>query len=258
MKVVIFAGGLGTRISEETEIRPKPMVEIGGKPIIWHILKSYSQYGHNDFIICLGYKGYMIKEYFMNYYLHNSDITIGLGDNKVEVHNTLSESFKVTLVETGLSTKTAGRLKKVEQYIGKEDFMLTYGDGVSDVNINELVSFHQKHKKIATVTAVQPEARFGAMDISGEGQVNHFKEKPAGDGKWVNGGFFVLKPQVFDYLKTDMDQVMWEDEPMEKLTNSGQLMAYKHKGFWKPMDALRDKIELETLWQTNQAKWKNW
>lgn len=258
MKVVIFAGGLGTRISEETEIRPKPMVEIGGKPILWHILKMYSHYGHNDFIICLGYKGYMIKEYFMNYYLHNSDITIGLGNNKVDVHNTVSESFNVTLVETGLSTKTAGRLKKVQKYIGDEDFMLTYGDGVSDVNINELLSFHQKHQKIATVSAVQPEARFGAMDISDKGEVKHFKEKPAGDGKWVNGGFFVLKSQVFDYLKEDMDNVMWEDQPMEKLTTDGQLMAYKHKGFWKPMDALRDKIELETLWQTNQAKWKNW
>ena len=258
MKVVIFAGGLGTRISEETDVRPKPMVEIGGKPILWHIMKMYNQFGHNDFIICLGYKGYMIKEYFMNYYLHNSDITIELHSNKVDVHNTATESFNVTLVETGLSTKTAGRLKKVQQYIGNEDFMLTYGDGLSNVDLDELLRFHQQHKKIATVTAVQPEARFGAMEILGDGMVKHFKEKPTGDGKWVNGGFFVLSPKVFDYLEGDLDAVMWEDDPMMQLTRDAQLMAYKHHGFWKPMDALRDKIELESLWHNNQAKWKTW
>jgi glucose-1-phosphate cytidylyltransferase len=258
MKVVIFAGGLGTRISEETETRPKPMVNIGGKPILWHIMKIYSQFGFNDFIICLGYKGYMIKEYFMHYYLHNSDITIEVGSNKLEVLNTNTESFKVTLVETGLNTKTAGRLKKVKKYIGDEDFMLTYGDGVADINISELLAFHQKHGKIATVTAIQPEARFGGMVLDKDGKVVHFKEKPAGDGKWINGGFFVLKPAVFKYLEKDMEEVMWEDAPMETLANEGQLVAYRHQGFWKCMDAMRDKIELESLWQNNQAKWKTW
>jgi glucose-1-phosphate cytidylyltransferase len=258
MKVVIFAGGLGTRISEETETRPKPMVEIGGKPILWHIMKMYSKYGYNDFIICLGYKGYLIKEYFMHYYLHNSDISIELSSNKVDIHYTATESFNVTLVDTGLSTKTAGRLKRVQKYIGNEDFMLTYGDGVSDVDLGSLLSFHKAHGKLATVTAVQPEARFGAMEISEEGTVRNFKEKPIGDGKWINGGFFVLSPEVFKYLDGDMDETMWEDDPMESLTNDGQLMAYKHRSFWKCMDALRDKMELESLWQNNQAKWKTW
>lgn len=258
MKVVIFAGGLGTRISEETDIRPKPMVEIGGKPILWHIMKMYSQYGFNDFIICLGYKGYLIKEYFMHYYLHNSDITIELNSNKVDVHYTATESFNVTLVDTGLSTKTAGRLKRVQKYIGNDDFMLTYGDGVSDVKLDELLQFHRQHGKIATVTAVQPEARFGAMEIDDSGLVKNFKEKPIGDGKWINGGFFVLSPEVFRYLDEDMDEVMWEDAPMEHLTRDGQLVAYKHRSFWKCMDALRDKIELEQLWKSNEAKWKNW
>jgi glucose-1-phosphate cytidylyltransferase len=258
MKVVIFAGGLGTRISEETDTRPKPMVEIGGKPILWHIMKMYSQHGFNDFIICLGYKGYLIKEYFMHYYLHNSDISIELNSNKVEAHYTATESFNVTLVDTGLSTKTAGRLKKVQKYIGAEDFMLTYGDGVSDVDLTDVLAYHRKHGKIATVTAVQPEARFGAMEISDQGMVKNFKEKPIGDGKWINGGFFVLSPKVFNYLEGDMDEVMWEDRPMEDLTNDGELMAYKHNSFWKCMDALRDKLELESLWQTKQAKWKTW
>lgn len=258
MKVVIFAGGLGTRISEETDVRPKPMVEIGGKPILWHIMKNYSEYGFNDFIICLGYKGYVIKEYFMHYYLHNSDITIELNSNKVQVHYTATEAFNVTLLETGLSTKTAGRLKQVEQYIDNEDFMLTYGDGVSNVNLKELLNYHKMHGKIATVTAVQPEPRFGAMDIGEQGRVNSFKEKPKEDSMWINGGFFVLSPTVFNYLQGDVDEVMWEDNPMERLANDGQLMAYRHKGFWKCMDALRDKIELETLWRNNQAEWKNW
>lgn len=258
MKVVIFAGGLGTRISEETETRPKPMVEIGGKPVLWHIMKIYSQYGFNDFIICLGYKGYMIKEYFMHYFLHNSDITIELGNNKVEVHGSNTESFKVTLVETGQQTKTAGRLKQVQKYIGNEEFMLTYGDGVSDVNIKELLAYHKKHNKIATVTAVQMDARFGGMDLAENGDVVSFREKAKDESKWINGGFFVLKPEVFTYLEGDMNEMMWEDEPLEKLTHDGQLTAYRHKGFWKPMDALRDKIELESLWQSNQAKWKIW
>ncbi len=258
MKVVLFAGGLGTRIAEETETRPKPMVEIGGKPILWHIMKIYSHYGFNDFIICLGYKGYLIKEYFMHYYLHNSDITIELGSNKVDVHHSKIEQFKVTLVDTGLETKTAGRLKRIEKYIGNEDFMLTYGDGVADINLNELKDFHKQHGKIATVTAVQPEARFGGLEISEEGSVTTFKEKPKGDGKWINGGFFVLKPEVFKYLDGNMDNIMWEDKPMENLANDHQLMAYKHQGFWKCMDAMRDKLELEDLWQSNQAKWHTW
>ena len=258
MKVVILAGGLGTRIAEETETRPKPMVEIGGKPILWHIMKGYSHFGFNDFIICLGYKGYLIKEYFMHYYMHNSDITIELGSNKVDIHFTNAESFKVTLVDTGLSTKTAGRLKRVRKYLGDEDFMLTYGDGVADVNLQELVQFHRSHGKVATVTAIQPEARFGGMELGQDGQVESFKEKPKGDGKWINGGFFVLKPSVFDFLEGNMDDIMWEDGPMEKLANSRQLMAYKHQGFWKCMDAMRDKLELEALWHNNHAKWKIW
>lgn len=258
MKVVIFAGGLGTRLAEETDTRPKPMVEIGGKPILWHIMKAYSTYGFDEFIICLGYKGFLIKEYFMQYYLHNSDITIELGNNKLDVHYTAAESFKVTLVDTGLNTKTAGRLKRVQKYIGNEDFMLTYGDGVADINLNELLSFHQSHGKIATVTAVQPEARFGGMDLGKDGTVLNFKEKPKGDGKWINGGFFVLKPEVFNYLAGDMDDVMWEDAPLEKLSKEQQLRAFRHQGFWKCMDAMRDKLELESLWQSNEAKWKVW
>lgn len=258
MKVVIFAGGLGTRISEETDVRPKPMVEIGGKPILWHIMKIYSSYGFNDFIICLGYKGYVIKEYFMNYFLHNSDLTIDIANNKVEVHGSTSEAFKVTLVETGIDTKTAGRLKAVQKYLGNEDFMLTYGDGVSDVNIKELVDFHKAQNKIATVTSIQLDARFGGMDVAEDGNVLSFKEKAKDESKWINGGFFVLKSDVFKYLDGDMRHVMWEDEPLEKLTNDKQLVAFKHKGFWKPMDALRDRIELEELWKTNNAKWKVW
>lgn len=258
MKVVIFAGGLGTRISEETDTRPKPMVEVGGKPVLWHIMKIYSHYGFNDFVICLGYKGYVIKEYFMHYFLHNSDITIELGSNKVEVHGTNTESFKVTLVDTGQNTKTAGRLKQVRKYLGDEDFMLTYGDGVSDVDIDSLLNFHKKHNKIATVTAVQMDARFGGMDVGQHGVVTSFREKAKDESKWINGGFFVLKPQVFDYMEGDMSDMMWEDEPLEKLAVDGQLVAFQHKGFWKCMDALRDKLELEALWQTNQAKWKIW
>lgn len=258
MKVVIFAGGLGTRISEETDTRPKPMVEIGGKPILWHIMKIYSHYGFNDFIICLGYKGYVIKEYFMNYFLHNSDVTIDLTNNKTEIHGTSSEPFKVTLVETGLNTKTAGRLKQVQKYIGNEDFMLTYGDGVCDVNLKDLLSFHKSHGKTATVTAIQMDARFGGMKVNASGEVTAFKEKSKDDGKWINGGYFVLKPEVFSYLEGDMNDVMWEDAPLENLTNADQLIAHQHKGFWRCMDALRDKIDLENLWKSNDAKWKVW
>jgi len=258
MKVVIFAGGLGTRISEETDIRPKPMVEIGEKPILWHIMKIYSHFGFDEFIICLGYKGYVIKEYFMHYYMHNSDVTIELKSNKQEVHYTNAESFKVTLVDTGLNTKTAGRLKRIKKYIGNEDFMLTYGDGVADIDINKLLEFHKSHGKVATVTAVQPESRFGKMELLGDGGVDFFKEKPKGEDKWINGGFFVLNPQVFKYLEDNMDEVMWEDGPMFHLANDKELVAYRHEGFWKCMDALRDKIELELLWQKNEAKWKIW
>ncbi len=258
MKVVIFAGGLGTRISEETDVRPKPMVEIGGKPILWHIMKTYSHYGYNDFIICLGYKGYVIKEYFMNYFLHNSDISIDLGNNKMEVLGTKSDNFKVTLVDTGLNTKTAGRLQQIKKYIANEDFMLTYGDGVCDVDINELVKFHQKNNRIVTLTAIQLDARFGGMALNEEGEVDVFREKAKDDGKWINGGYFVLKPAIFDYLKDDMTNTMWEEEPMTRLTADKQLMAFQHNGFWKCMDALRDKLELNELWETSQAKWKKW
>ena len=258
MKVVIFAGGLGTRISEETDTRPKPMVEIGGKPILWHIMKIYSHYGFNEFIICLGYKGYVIKEYFMNYFLHNADITIDLENNKMDIHDSNAESFKVTLVETGLNTKTAGRLQQVKKYIGNEDFMLTYGDGVADVDIAALVKYHKKNNKFVTVTAVQPDARFGGMDLAADGAVNSFREKAKADSQWINGGFFVLKPEVFSYLEKDMNNVMWEDEPLENLTANKQLIAYKHNGFWKCMDALRDKIELNALWDNKTAPWKIW
>lgn len=258
MKVVIFAGGLGTRISEETDTRPKPMVEIGGKPILWHIMKIYSHFGHNDFIICLGYKGYVIKEYFMNYFLHNSDIAIDIANNKMEVLGSKTEAFKVTLVDTGADTKTAGRLKQVEKYIGNEDFMLTYGDGVADINIEALLAFHKKNNKTATVTAVQLDARFGGMDIDNKGDVISFREKTKDKSKWINAGFFVLKPEVFKYLESNMNDKMWEDEPLENLTNNNELVAFKHAGFWKCMDAMRDKIELEAMWQNNAAKWKKW
>lgn len=258
MKVVIFAGGLGTRLAEETEVRPKPMVEIGGKPILWHIMKIYSHYGFNEFIICLGYKGFLIKEYFMQYFLHNSDITIELGNNKLDVHYTNTDPFKVTLIDTGVATKTAGRLQRIRKYVGEEEFMLTYGDGVSNIDLEALLAFHRSHGRLATVTAVQPEARFGGMELAADGLVKNFKEKPKGDGKWVNGGFFVLRPEVFTYLEGNMDNIMWEDSPMEQLSHNGQLMAYKHTGFWKPMDAMRDKLELEALWQNDQAKWKLW
>jgi glucose-1-phosphate cytidylyltransferase len=258
MKVVIFAGGLGTRISEETDTRPKPMVEIGGKPILWHIMKIYSYYGYNDFVICLGYKGYIIKEYFYNYFIHNSDVSIDLANNKVEILGTKSDNFKVTLVDTGLETKTAGRLKQVEKYIDAENFMLTYGDGVCDIDINKLVESHFKQNRIATVTAVSMASRFGGMELDADGNVVDFKEKTKDASKWINGGFFVLNKKIFAYLDGDMQNVMWEDEPLEKLANNNELTAYKHEGFWKPMDALRDKIELEELWKTNKAVWKKW
>lgn len=256
MKVVILAGGYGTRLSEETVNIPKPMVEIGGKPILWHIMKIYSHYGYNDFIICLGYKGYIIKEYFMNYFMHMSDITVDLSNGGIKVHNSKAENWKVTLVDTGLDTMTGGRIKRIKDHLDGERFMLTYGDGVGDVNINSLEKFHESHGKLATMTAVQPSGRFGALRINDDKKVESFVEKPAGDGAWINGGFFVLEPQVIDYIKDD--NTIWEREPLENLTKESQLFAYKHEGFWKPMDTLRDKIELERLWNTKKAPWKVW
>ncbi|HLI93136.1 MAG TPA: glucose-1-phosphate cytidylyltransferase [Puia sp.] len=258
MKVVIFAGGMGTRISEESHLKPKPMIEIGDKPILWHIMKIFSSQGFNDFIICLGYKGYVIKEYFLNYFLHNSDVTIELKDNKVSVHNTKAEDIKVTLVETGLQTRTAGRLRRVRQHLQGEDFMLTYGDGLADIDLRSLVAFHKSHGKIASVTAIQPLGRFGVMQINSDNSVDVFKEKVKEDEGWINGGFFVLKPAVFDYLPVNADELMWEDLPIQNLAKDDQLMAYQHHGFWKCMDALRDKIELEELWNSANAKWKIW
>ncbi|MBI5554900.1 MAG: glucose-1-phosphate cytidylyltransferase [Elusimicrobia bacterium] len=256
MKVVILAGGKGTRISEETQTIPKPMVEIGGKPVLWHIMKTYSHYGFNEFVICLGYRGYMVKEYFSHYFLHMSDVTMDLAKNSMHIHTTSSEPWKVTMVDTGQETMTGGRLKKTEKYIGNNPFMMTYGDGLGDVNIPSLIKFHQAHKTIATVTAVQPLGRFGSLDIGGEDKVSSFLEKPKGDFTWISTGFFVLQPEVFKYIEGD--GVVWEKEPMEKLSQEGQLVAYRHNGFWRPMDTLRDKNELERLWQSGQSPWKVW
>jgi len=256
MKVVILAGGYGTRLSEETEIKPKPMVEIGSKPILWHIMKIYSAYGFNDFIILLGYKGYVIKEYFANYFLHQSDVTINLGSGEIEVHNNHSEPWRVTLIDTGIDTMTGGRIKRAKKYIGDEPFLLTYGDGVGNINIKRLINFHKKHKKILTITSVQPDGRFGALDIGENNKVLEFKEKPKGDGGWINAGFFVCESGVFDYIKGD--ETIFEDEPLKKLAKDGQLYTYKHTGFWKPMDTLRDKRELNRLWNSNKAPWKIW
>lgn len=258
MKVVILAGGLGTRLTEETTVKPKPMIEIGGKPILWHIMKIYEHYGYNDFVICLGYKGHIIKEYFINYYLYNSDITVELGSNKMDIHYSNSESFKVTLIDTGNETNTAGRIKKIKKYTGEETFMLTYGDGVSNINIPELIKFHKTHGKLATLTSIQLPGRYGTLEIGDEGQVSYFQEKPAGDGIWVNGGFFVLEPGIFDYLEGDMENVQWEKGPLVKIAKNKQLVAYQHYDFWKSMDALRDKIELEELWEGGNAPWKTW
>ncbi len=256
MKVVILAGGLGTRISEETVVRPKPMVEIGGKPILWHIMKTYSHYGLNDFVICLGYKGYVIKEYFANYFLHQSDVTINLAGNNMEIHQSKAEPWKITLVDTGLNTMTGGRIKRVQKYIDNESFMLTYGDGVGNVDIQELLKFHRGHGKYATLTSVQPSGRFGALILDNNKKVSSFQEKPKGDGAWINGGFFVLEPHVLNYIKAD--DTVWEKEPLENLAKDGQLVAYTHTGFWQPMDTLRDKNHLEELWTTGNAPWKVW
>ena len=256
MKAVILAGGLGTRISEETDIRPKPMIEIGGKPILWHIMKIYSSNGINDFIICCGYKGYVIKEYFANYFLHMADVTFNMETNEMEVHQKDAEKWNVTLINTGDSTMTGGRLKKVKDYLDEnEDFCFTYGDGVSDVNIRELVDFHKNHKKLATVTGVQPPGRYGALDIEGD-KVIGFTEKPAGDNGSINGGFFVLSPKVIEYI--DGDSTSWEEEPLRSIAKDGELRVFNHSGFWHAMDTLRDKNILESLWNGQNAPWKKW
>jgi len=257
MKVVIFAGGKGTRISEESHLRPKPMIEVGGKPILWHIMKMYASYGHNEFVICLGYKGYLIKEYFLNYYFHNADVTVDLETNQVEVHRNKAESFKVTLVDTGLETMTAGRLKRVQPYVENDDFMLTYGDGVSNIDMHTQLDFHRKHGKICTMSIVQPGSRFGVIDLDTDYTVRSFMEKPKEDGAWINGGFFILKPDVFKYLNDDADDIMWERQPLEDLTRDGQLVAYKHHGFWKCMDTLRDNHDLNAMWEQT-PEWKTW
>lgn len=257
MKVVLFAGGRGTRIAEESVLRPKPMIEIGGKPILWHIMKSYAAYGHNEFIICLGYKGWMIKEYFINYFMHNADVTVDLGSNSIEVHNKFAEPFKVSLIDTGLDTMTAGRLRRVLPYIGNETFMLTYGDGLCDVNINKLVDFHKSTGKICTMTAIQANSRFGVINMEESGAINGFEEKPADSGTWINGGFFVIEPSIAGYLHADADDIMWERQPMNDLARDGQIAAYRHHGFWKCMDTIREKEELEEMWAKGAA-WKNW
>ncbi|MFO7841233.1 MAG: glucose-1-phosphate cytidylyltransferase [Fidelibacterota bacterium] len=257
MKVVIFAGGKGSRISEESVLRPKPMIEIGGRPILWHIMKHYAAYGHEEFVICLGYKGEIIKEYFLNYFSHNSDLTIDMKDNEVKVRESSCEEFTVSLIDTGLETMTAGRLKRVQKYIGDETFMLTYGDGVSDIDINDLIKFHRNKKSLATMTGIQPQSRFGILDIDDNDMVKKFQEKPKNDNVWINGGFFVLEPGVFDHLHHDADSVMWERQPLEDICKEGELAVYRHHGFWKCMDTMRDKLELNTLWEKD-PKWKNW
>jgi glucose-1-phosphate cytidylyltransferase len=257
MKVLILAGGLGSRLSEETSLKPKPMVEIGGKPILWHIMKIYSSYGFNEFIILCGYKGYLIKEYFANYFNHMSDMTIDMISNTITHLNNYAEPWKVTLVDTGLNTMTGGRIKRVQKYIENEPFMVTYGDGVGDVNIKQLVGYHTKHGKSITMTGVQPEGRFGSLQIDENEKVKSFQEKPKGDGNWINAGFFVCEPKVLDYIDND-DTIIFEREPLEKLANDNELYMYKHHGFWKPMDTLRDKTQLEELIVTETAPWIKW
>ena len=255
MKAVILAGGLGTRLSEETAVRPKPMVEIGGKPILWHIMKLYSSHGIDDFVVCLGYKGYMVKEYFANYYLHTCDVTFDISGNAMEVHQSTAEPWRVTLIDTGQETMTGGRLKRALAYVADEEFCFTYGDGVSDVDLTALVEHHRRQGTVATVTAVQPPGRWGALDVS-ETKIRGFREKPEGDGGWINAGFFVLSPAVADYL--DGDDTVWERGPMERLASEGQLSAYKHTGFWQAMDTMRDREALERRWQSDCAPWKTW
>jgi glucose-1-phosphate cytidylyltransferase len=255
MKAVILAGGTGTRLSEETDLKPKPMIEIGGKPILWHIMKIYSGHGINEFVVCLGYKGYMIKEYFANYYLHMCDVTFDITQNKTEVHQSSAEPWKVTLIDTGDTTQTGGRIKRALAYLDDEDFCLTYGDGVSDADITASLDFHSSHGRLATMTAVQPPGRFGALEVDGD-VVRGFHEKPEGDGGWINGGFFVLSPKIGDYIEGD--ESIWEREPLEGLARDGQLASFRHEGFWHPMDTLRDKRYLESLWESGRAPWKTW
>ena len=258
MKVVLFAGGLGTRISEESHLKPKPMIEIGGKPILWHIMKIYASYGHTDFIVCCGYKGWIIKEYFSNYFLHHTDVTVDLKENQVEILRSQAEPFRVTLIDTGLETMTAGRLKRVLPYVGDETFMLTYGDGVSDINLNELLQFHRSHGKICTMTTIQPGSRFGIVRMDADGLVDQFEEKPEESGTWINGGFFILEPAIVNYLRDEqIDDVMWERQPLYDLARDRQLCGYRYRGFWKCMDTMRDKEDLEKLWETNPL-WKTW
>jgi glucose-1-phosphate cytidylyltransferase len=257
MRVLILAGGLGTRLSEDTVDKPKPMVEIGGKPILWHIMKTYSQHGFNDFVILLGYKGYIIKEYFANYFLHQSDVTFDLKENKLEIHNNSSEPWKVTLIDTGNYSMTGGRIKRAEEFVGREPFMLTYGDGVSNIDIKALVDFHKSHKGKITMTSAQPDGRFGALEIGEDNIVNEFKEKPKGDGSWINAGYFVCDPEVFDYI-LEGDATVFEQNPLKKLANEGELYTFKHNDFWMPMDTLRDKNKLNNLWSNNEAAWKIW
>lgn len=257
MKVLLLAGGLGTRLSEETDIRPKPMVEIGGKPILWHIMKLYSHYGFNEFVVLLGYKGYYIKEYFSNYFRHQSDMTIDLSTNETTYFNNKTEPWKITLIDTGIDSMTGGRVKRAQEIIGDEPFMLTYGDGVSDINIQELVDFHKSHGKAMTMTSSQPEGRFGALNIDENNQVHEFKEKPKGDGNWINAGFFVCEPKVFDYI-TEGDGTVFEQAPLMNLAKDREIFTFQHEGFWKPMDTLRDKQELQKLWEINKAPWKVW
>jgi glucose-1-phosphate cytidylyltransferase len=256
MKVVILAGGLGTRLSEETEIKPKPMIEIGGMPILWHIIKIYSAQGFNEFIICLGYKGFLIKEYFAHYFLHLNDVTIELLTGNIKLHNCKSEDIKLTLIDTGISTQTGGRIKRIKEYIRNEPFMLTYGDGLADINLKDLLDFHKKSKKLATVTVVRSPGRFGTLILDDDGDVLNFEEKPLGGGSWINGGFFVLEPETLDYIEGD--NTYWEKDPMSNLAVNKELSAYKHTGFWKPMDTLRDKNELQKLWESGKAPWKIW
>lgn len=256
MKVVILAGGLGTRLSEETDIKPKPMVEIGGRPILWHIMKTYSTYGFNEFIICLGYKGYLIKEYFFNYFLHESDIEIDIAKNSMKTLQPTGENWKISLIDTGKDTMTGGRIKRIQKHVGEETFLMTYGDGVADVNIKDLIAHHKKAGKKVTLTAVQPSGRFGGLLIDENNTVKSFVEKPKGDGNWINGGFFVCEPGIFNYLKND--ESVLEREPMENLAAEGQLSSFKHNGFWRPMDTLKDKNDLNEMWNANDAKWKNW
>ena len=257
MKVLILAGGFGTRLAEETSVVPKPMVEIGGKPIIWHIMKHYSHYGFNEFVILLGYKGYVIKEYFSNYFLHHSDVIIDLEKNSMEILQNASEPWRVTLVDTGLSTQTGGRILRAKDIVGDEPFMLTYGDGVSDVDINSLLAFHALHKQIVTMTSVQPEGRFGSIDAGDDGKINTFVEKPPGDGAWINAGFFVCQPEIFNYLH-DGDNTIFEHDALESLVAKGEIYSYRHRGFWKCMDTIRDKTQLEELWKTGERPWVIW